>query len=79
MINNNFYKNNFYKLLIYMCMYVCPYIVQMILNIRIDYMNIDVCHRRHSSQNAFVKAKIQGRKNFLFFLIFFNRVFKQGI
>jgi len=24
-------------------MYVCPYVVQMILNIRIDYMNIGVC------------------------------------
>jgi len=34
----------------------------MILNIRIDYMNIGVCYRRRSSQNAFVKAEIQGRK-----------------
>jgi len=63
MINNIFYKNNFYKLLIkklkitnfyklvtYMCMYVRPYVVQMILNIRIDYMNIGVCYRRYSSQ-----------------------------
>jgi len=121
MINNNFYKNNFYKLHTYMCMYVCPYLVQMILNIRIDYMNIGVYYRRHSSQghlrqhkkakrrledfktsfsrlldvfwtcvlsgmrvlkpphlaNAFVKAEIQGRKNwggktFLFIFIFLN-------
>jgi len=50
MKNNNFYKNNFYKLLTYMCMYVCPYVVQMILNIRIDYLNIGVCYRRHSFQ-----------------------------
>jgi len=33
-----------------MCMYVCPYVVQMILNKRIDYMNIGVCYRQHSSQ-----------------------------
>jgi len=34
-----------------MCMFVCPYVVQMILNILLDiYMNIGVCYRQHSSQ-----------------------------